>query len=246
MSTTYPDLDFTSFPNSLDNIVLKTNITNATDANLVNQIQTAILSGDFVTAASVLNNNPQLNGKIFSANDYNQLRDCVLALERFYKNDLQTYVDGKQADWQAIIDKFNFKGTYSSTVQYYQNNLVEYTITSGTFLYLCVSQPLTGTPPTNTTYWRVLTLRGERGATGAGGMAFTYLWDSTMQYSLNDIVVYGDKWWAATQPNQGQAPVDGSAYWSVLITALPAIQIPVTATQPTNQILGDQWYQVIS
>lgn len=43
MSVLYPDLDFTNYPGTLDNIELKSNITNSTDAQLVQQIQTAIL-----------------------------------------------------------------------------------------------------------------------------------------------------------------------------------------------------------
>ena len=62
---------------------------------------------------------------------------------------------------------------------------------------------------------------------------------------LNDVVLYGINWWAATQTTKGNEPVSGSPYWSVVLTALPAVQIPVTSSQPTNQILGDQWYQVI-
>ena len=54
MSALYQDLDFTNFPNALDNIALKSNITNAADAQLVSQIQTAILNNDFVTAANLL------------------------------------------------------------------------------------------------------------------------------------------------------------------------------------------------
>ena len=244
MSQLYPDLNFTTFPNSLDNIALKSNITNSTDANLVSQIQTYILNGNFASAAEILANNTQLNGKIFNANDYNQLRDCVLALERFYKNDIYLYITNKQNEWQANIDRFNYKGVYSSTTQYYQNNLVNFTTSEGTFLYLCIQTPSVNTSPLNALYWRVLTLIGERGLSG-DGMAFTWIWDSTAQYQLNNVVIYGNSWWAATQPSRGQVPTQGSTYWTEILTALPAVQIPVSASQPINQILGDQWYQVI-
>ena len=244
MSVLYPDLDFTNYPGTLDNIELKSNITNSTDAQLVQQIQTAIIAGDFSNASAIINANPQLNGKIFNANDYNQIRDAILALERFYKNDIYNYIAEKQAEWQANIDRFNFQGVYSPTTQYYQNNMVNYTTTEGTFLYLCIKQPDTGIPPTNTSYWRILTLRGERGLSGEG-LSFTWIWDSTMEYNVNDVVVYGNKWWASTQINRGQQPANGSDYWTEILTALPAIQIPVTAAQPTDQIIGDQLYQVI-
>lgn len=244
MSALYPDLDFTNYPGELDNITLKSNITNATDAQLVAQIQASILAGDFANASAILNANPQLNGKIFNANDYNQIRDAILALERFYNSDIKNYITEKQATWVAEVDKFNYKGVYSPTTQYYKNNMVDYTTTEGTFLYLCIQQPDTGIAPTNTNYWRILTLRGERGLSGEG-LSFAWVWDSTTEYNTNDVVVYGNKWWVSTQVNRGQQPANGSAYWTEILTALPAIQIPVTEIQPTDQIIGDQWYQVI-
>lgn len=244
MSALYPDLDFTNYPGELDNITLKSNITNATDAQLVAQIQASILAGDFANASAILNANPQLNGKIFNANDYNQIRDAILALERFYNSDIKNYITEKQAAWVAEVDKFNYKGVYSPTTQYYKNNMVDYTTTEGTFLYLCIQQPDTGIAPTNTNYWRILTLRGERGLSGEG-LSFAWVWDSTTEYNTNDVVVYGNKWWVSTQVNRGQQPANGSAYWTEILTALPAIQIPVTEIQPTDQIIGGQWYQVI-
>lgn len=244
MSALYPDLDFTNYPGTLDDFTLKSNITNTTDAQLVAQIQASILSGDFANASAILNANPQLNGKIFSAADYNQIRDAILALERFYNSDIKNYISEKQALWVAEVDKFNYKGIYSPTVQYYKNNMVDYTTTEGTFLYICIQQPETGIAPTNTSYWRILTLRGERGLSGEG-LSFAWIWDSTTEYNLNDVVVYGNKWWVSTQVNRGQQPANGSSYWTEILTALPAIQIPVTEIQPTDQIIGDQWYQVI-
>lgn len=244
MSALYPDLDFTNYPGALDDFTLKSNITNTTDAQLVAQIQASILSGDFANASAILNANPQLNGKIFSAADYNQIRDAILALERFYNSDIKNYISEKQALWVAEVDKFNYKGIYSPTVQYYKNNMVDYTTTEGTFLYICIQQPETGIAPTNTSYWRILTLRGERGLSGEG-LSFAWIWDSTTEYNLNDVVVYGNKWWVSTQVNRGQQPANGSSYWTEILTALPAIQIPVTEIQPTDQIIGDQWYQVI-
>ena len=244
MSALYPDLDFTNYPGELDNLELKSNITSTTDAQLVSQIQNSILAGDFANASAILNANPYLNGKIFNANDYNQMRDAILALERFYDEDIYNYIAQQQATWYAEVDKFNYKGIYSSTTQYEKNNMVNYTTTEGTFLYLCLQTPQTGTPPTNTTYWRVLTIRGERGLSGEG-LSFAWVWDSTTQYNVNDVVVYGNKWWASTQVNRGQQPANGSSYWTEILTALPAIQIPVTEIQPTDQIIGDQWYQVI-
>ena len=244
MSALYPDLDFTNYPGSLDNIALKSNITNSTDAQLVNQIQTAIIAGDFSTATIILNTYPYLSGKIFNANDYNQIRDALIALERFYKNDIYNYIAEKQATWESNINRFNFKGIYSPTTQYEQNNLVDYTTSEGTFLYLCTQTPPTGTAPTDTNYWRIITIRGEQGEKG-DGLSFTWVWSMATNYQKDDVVIFNSKWWVSKQPNQNQVPVEGSDYWEVMMTALPAKQIPVQNTEPTDQVTGDQWYQVI-
>jgi len=244
MSITNPDLIYTTYPDTIDNILLKSNITNATDSSLVQQIQAFYVAGDFASAAALMTANPQLNGKIFNANDFNQLRDAIIALERFYNSDISPYIETKQTEWQNIIDKFSFKGIYSPTIQYYQNNLVNYTTTSGTFLYICIAQPSVGIAPNNTTYWRVFTVQGERGVSGTG-MSFAYLYNPTLSYSVNNVVIYKDKWWGALQPNQGQTPFEGSTYWQAILTSLPAIQIPITDMQPADQILGDQWYKII-
>lgn len=244
MSSRYTDLVFTNFPNSIDNILQKSNITNATDSQLVQQIQQYIIAGNFSAASAILTSNPQLNGKIFNALDFNQLRDAVLALERFYNTDIEPYTIEKQTEWQNILNRFSFQGIYSPTTQYYQNNLVNYTISSGTFLYLCIVQPPIGITPDNTDYWRVMTVQGERGISGVG-MSFTFLYNPTLSYSINNVTLYKDKWWGALQANQGQVPYEGSPYWQVVLTSLPAIQIPITNIQPTNQIEGDQWYKII-
>lgn len=244
MSALYPDLDFTNYPGSLDNLQLKSNITNATDAQLVEQIQSSIIAGDFANASAIIAANPQLNGKIFSANDYNQIRDAVLALERFYKNDIYNYIVEKQAQWTSRVNQFSFQGIYSPTTQYRVNNMVDFEVNGQTFLYLCWKEPLTGTPPTNNNYWRMLTLVGERGLSGEG-LSFTWVWDRATEYNKNDVAVYGNKWWVSTQAQKGNQPQAGSEYWTEILTALPAKQIPVTSVQPTDQSIGDQWYQVI-
>ena len=66
-----------------------------------------------------------------------------------------------------------------------------------------------------------------------------------MQEHINDVGIFNSKGWVAKQANQGQLPVDGSSSWETMLSALPAKQIPVQDTQPTDQVTGDQWYQVI-
>lgn len=243
MSTLYPDLDFTNYPGSLDNIALKANLTSASEAQLVAQIQSYIIAGKFSAATAIITANPTLQTKIFAANDYNQIRDAILALERFYKTDIYDYIQDKQTTWTSRVEQFSFKGIYSPTTQYYENNMVNYTTSTGTYLYLCWKQPATGIAPTNTNYWRLIMLKGERGVSG-DGLSFAWTWDASTEYSLNDVVVYNNKWWASTQTQSGNVPQNGSNYWTEILTALPATQIPVQENEPEGQSVGDQWYKI--
>lgn len=56
-----------------------------------------------------------------------------------------------------------YKGTYSSTTQYYVNEIVSYTVSNTTTYYICKAD-VKGILPTNNTYWAAYTVGYEGGA----------------------------------------------------------------------------------
>lgn len=242
MSTTYPNLNYTNFPDSLDDISLKSNISNSTDSALVQEIQTYISAGNFAKANKLLNDNPQLLEKQFSANDFNVLRDAIIALEKFYTTNIYPYIENKQTNWNNIVSQFNYVGMWKSTASYVKNNIVNYTVDTGTYMYLCTATPPVGTSPINSNYWKILTIKGERGISG-DNMSFTGNWISTQAYVIGDVVVKDNAWYGCTQNNTNKEPGLNPNYWTLVLSAIPAAQIPIQPSQPTGQTSGDLWYK---
>ena len=205
-----------TFPQTIDVINEFLDITSE-DSVLLNEFQNAIRSGNLTLANSILVQIPNYSKKVISAQRMNELRSAILAIEQFYGTDIEPYLTTKQAEWQTIIDKFSYKGDYSGTTQYTINNIVKYSNLGLEKLYICTSIPPIGTLPTNTSYFRVFTIRGEKGASGTGS-TFDFEWDSGYPYNVNTIVVYENKWWNCSIANTNQTPSDVSSYWSLAIS----------------------------
>ena len=76
-------------------------------------------------------------------------------------------------------------------------------------------------------------------------MSFLYAWDSTVHYSVQNVVTYGNYVWGATKENQNQAPFEGSEYWSNIGTIRPRV-IPITSSYPALQETGDLWFRILT
>ncbi|MEG1855468.1 MAG: hypothetical protein RR231_08175 [Acinetobacter sp.] len=175
----------------------------------------------------------------------NQIRDAVLALEQFYGTDVQPYIALKQQEWTNIVNLFSYIGLFNSTTQYYRNNMVLYVNNGLSQIYINTFNGVTpiGTLPINTAYFRVLTIQGQKGESGAGS-AFLFEWLSSTHYNVHDIVVYNNSWWIAKQPNQNQQPQEGSLYWELVLTTTQAIY-PVQSNIPPAQTTGELWFRVV-
>lgn len=243
MSTLYTDLTLTTFPGAIDSIKTLMNIT-TTDAPLVKQFQTYMLAGNFASAQQVLNQIQNGSQKILTPTYFNTLRDAILALERFYSSDVEPYIETKQAEWENIVNQLQYISTFNPSTQYQQNNYVLYTPNGGILgVYICTTRPPIGAIPTNTNYWRILTVQGETGPSGVGA-SFMYEWNSSTQYTSQDIVTWENKWYIAVQDNIGQTPSVNSTYWTVVLE-LASLVYPVQPNTPTSQDAGQLWFQIV-
>lgn len=233
-----------NFPNQVDQIDQFEDMT-SNDALNVKNFQTAIQSGDFATASNIFNQIPNANNKFIGAVRMNQIRDSVLAIEKFYGTDVRPYIELKQQEWTNIVNLFSYIDNFNITTQYRKNNMVLYVNDGLSQLYINIFQGVTpiGTLPTNVNYFRVLTIKGQKGESGIGS-AFLFGWLSSTHYNSQDIVVFNNSWWVATQPNQNQQPQDGSLYWNLVLTATQAIY-PIQPNEPISQAVGEIWFKVI-
>lgn len=239
MSTQYPDLPLSTFPDNIDSFTQWLNIV-ATDGPLISQYLAAMNAGNQALATQILAQIPSGTQKIITATDLNKLSQAILAVERFYKTDIEPYVDNLQTEWQNIINQFSYKGVWSNGTAYDKNNIVSYNISGLTLLYIATSNPPIGTQPNNTTYWRVLTIQGQQGPSGTG-LAYRQTWNSGTQYQANQAVTFDGSIWMSLQTSQNVQPGTNASYWREIIS-LEATSYPIQDTEPTNQDPGSLWF----
>lgn len=244
MSTLYPDLAFSTFPNSAQTFVTMLNMV-ASDGPLIKQYQTAMEDGNIPLAQSIYAQITNADAKFIDATKLNTLMQTCVALQRFYLTDVQPYINTKQEEWQETIDEFSYQGRYSPSVQYVKNNFVLYNFNGVDLLFLCITTPPTSNrAPNNTTYWRQLTIRGIKGDSGEG-LAFLYEWDAGTSYSLQDSVTSDNMLWGSKlTPNINQPPYIGSPYWEVVGPMGQAVY-PLQSDTPLNQSAGELWFKVL-
>lgn len=243
MSAFYSDLTFTNFPNNIQNFVTMLNMV-ATDGELIKNYQLAMQQGNLALAQTYYNQITNANQKFVDATKLNTMMDTIVAVQRFYQTDVQPYVTTKQAEWQGVIDHFRYRGVYSPTTQYQQNNFVLYNFNGINLVYICTATPSgIGVTPTDTNYWRQLSIQGQKGDSGQG-LAFLYTWNSEVAYSLQDLVTYNNALWGCVQPNTNQPPYSGSAYWQQVGLIGQAVY-PLQPNAPTGQSNGELWFRTL-
>ena len=173
----------------------------------------------------------------------NTLMDTCVALQRFYKSDIEPYLNSQHSSWTGRINQFNYVGRFSSSEQYLLNNFVLYNLNGVDQLYICTNKPPIGTTPTNTDYWRVLSIRGLQGESGIG-IAFRYEWDSSASYFVQDVVSYDNGVWCCVQNNTNEAPSYDSPYWTNIYSPQQTIY-PFQSTQPTGMKTGYLWFEIL-
>ena len=239
MSALYPDLSLTNFPSSVDQFMTFLNVV-ASDGPLIAQYQAAMEAGNQTQANQILAQIPQGTQKIITAVTLNQLSQAILAIERFFLTDIEPYITQQQQSWLSVINQFSYEGVWQSGTPYVVNNMVSYTVSGLNLIYIATSSPPVGTPPTNTQYWRLLTIQGQQGDSGEG-LSYREEWVNSNSYAINDAVTYNGAIWMAIQPNRNIEPAPNSQYWK-LVMNLETTAYPIQDTVPTNLQVGGLWF----
>lgn len=239
ISVLYPDLPQTNYPNSIDTFFVWLNIT-ANDGILVQKYMEAMEAGNQVLADQVLAQIPSASQKIIKATDLNKMSQAIQAIERFYLNDIKPFIETKQEEWLAIINRFRYQGPWNPGTQYFTNNIVSYVVEGLTLLYIATDNPPVGVGPTNTNYWRLLTIQGQPGPAGPG-LSYRQEWKSSVQYEANQAVTYGGALWMSVQPSINVPPGSNEEYWKPVIT-LRATTYPIQSETPIGQEQKGLWF----
>ena len=240
MSTTYQSLQFTTFPDDIQSFVTMLNMS-VEDGAAVTGYQQAMQAGNNTLARQYYSQITNANQKFIDATKMNTLMDTCVALQKFYKTDIEPYIQSQQTIWGNRINQFNYVGDYSASTLYAVNNFVTYTASGVRNVYICVKVPPIGTAPTNTTYWRELSIQGLQGPSGEN-LSFRYAWDSGEVYYPEDVVVYDNVVWGCLVQNSNQTPQSGSTYWRSIYSPQQVVY-PFSAQEPTNMQEGYLWFK---
>lgn len=101
--TKYEEYPRSNFPEEVDNWDNMQDI-NAITAPVAQQYYNLINANNFSGAAALLSSNPDLLKTLFNADKYNQLSDGVKATQKFFKEQVETYVDELFANTVGIND----------------------------------------------------------------------------------------------------------------------------------------------
>ena len=240
MSTTYQSLQFTTFPDNIQSFITMLNMS-VEDGAAVTGYQQAMQAGNNTLARQYYSQITNANQKFIDATKMNTLMDTCVALQKFYKTDIEPYVQSQQTIWGNRINQFNYVGDYSASKQYEINNFITYAINGDTQVFICTVRPPIGAAPTNNSYWRQLSFRGLQGVSGEN-LSFRYAWKSDETYYVEDVVVYDNVVWGCLVQNTNQTPQSGSTYWQSIYSPQQVVY-PFSTTEPTNMQEGYLWFK---
>lgn len=177
-----------------------------------------------------------LQNYIIDSEKWNKFCDICINLETFFQNEVQGYIDTKQAEFDAKLNTFSYQGQYDSVETYKQWNVVTYNYET----YISrQDNNLNHTPigDTNDLWWFK---SGARGATGLGiGLVFRGSYNNATAYEPNQCVNYNGNIYYTTQSTTGNIPTDTNFWGLFQANMSPMIQ----PTQPSAPTLGQIWIQ---
>lgn len=99
----YIDLPLTEFPVKEDTVIRMQDI-NAVQMPLVKQYNEYFAAGNKAACDTLLSNNPEVLSCFFNADKFNWARDAIIALQRYYLEDVVTFINNVAANTVGIED----------------------------------------------------------------------------------------------------------------------------------------------
>lgn len=87
----YKDLEFTNFPAKIDSWEDSEDVS-SDYLDAANNYKAALAKGNYATAQNILLSTPKLKNMLIGAKDINELKHAVMAIERFYTEDIKSLI----------------------------------------------------------------------------------------------------------------------------------------------------------
>lgn len=197
--------------------------------------------GYYFQAIDLIKDNiDDIDSEAFFPDVFNTLNSALVYLQNLYYNSVEVVLEEDQKQFQYMINTYMNKKEFDSTVAYEPYNFVIY----NEQIYLCIQNTTPGILPTNTTYWVLVGLKGEIGATSID-VQLRYEWDYQITYSPKDVVVYNNILYVARLRNNNSQPDINPVDWEVFLT-IPRAKVIVSPKEPNSEALGigGQWWKI--
>lgn len=208
------------------------------DVNLKNSFINAFINGDYQAAFDIIDNSRQLDSKVFVAEIINNMSEILVLLQSETNLNINIYLEELLLDFQNNIDRLTNMQEYSATTTYSEFNFVYY----NNFVYMHVGEDTNGVLPTDTNYWVLIGLQGDKGVLGTG-LTIKYDWNNSVIYSKKDLVKYSDGLWVAKSQNVNQAPSQDSQYWEQFVEFIKG-KIESSEIAPVDRYVGQIWFKM--
>ena len=150
----------------------------------------------------------------------NKFTDALSAVETFFVNNVQGFIENKQVIWDSYIKQFKFVGKWTTGKAYKFQNMV--TDNNGD-LQICQKDHTSTSandPIKNQTLWIKSSSKGDTGDTGLNA-TFKGDWVSTASYVLGDAVFFGREGsnhpltFIAMKSNSNKSPASNPDTWEL-------------------------------
>ena len=254
MSTRYPDLRYTNFPDQLDNQIPMRD-PSASDMVLINQYNSLLASGQYATAIEFLSANHTLQESQMNAEKLLKIHHAILALERYYFDDVQQQIfriGNKRGAWNAYMSSFTADEAYRLN----KYDVITYPVDGVDQYFLVYGDNINeGEIPTESEKYLQMSIKGDKGDKGdAGyspikdidyrdgvdgiGMSPKGAWTNNRDYFQYDLVSHNGFLWYCLEDNIAQEPNDKSSIW---IKFNISMQTAVGTEIPYNLEDGGIW-----
>ena len=206
------DGSISTFPNEIDKIREVFDISPSRKADALRFQQLKVKENLTPDEIQELNNlTILLEDFLITPTLFNTFGSAVVALEKFFLEETVGFIEEMKQDVQVEIDKFQHRGTYNNSTQYFQRNTVDYNDGTGIKVYIALQNTL-GNVPTNNTFWKLLTIQGQTGQRGQSGVGVIPKgqWNSSTMYGKDEGAYCDGAFFASAMDNNvGNRPLLG-------------------------------------
>lgn len=207
------------FPNGVDvfNELFDLPFEKVVDANRLTELKgKSVLTNDEQTEMLALTNS--LKDYLITPETFNKFQDTLVAVEQFFYDNVQGFIEDKQVIWGTYINSFRYIGTWTSGVSYKFQNMVTDSLGN---LYICKEDHIASvTPSSDAVKWQQASAKGAKGDTGLNAL-YKGEWVSTTAYAIGDVVRFGRTVsndgvdYISIKAGTGQSPATATTYWAI-------------------------------